>query len=227
MKESPLLLKPAMAWAAREGLKSETRRLDGLNEINTIPSVWELTDLVHETQSRTTMAIFKHMYSSFNTRAAKCRYGVPGDRLWIRETWWERKDHLSEVKDVNAVRFTEPTEDMAYLYKKRPSIFMPRWACRSVYEIVGIRVERLNEITEYGILAEGLVGLSKDGGVTMKFGICDSDGSPGNDDFGWPWKYWEKNPVMAFGKLWDSINAKRGYSWDMNPWVWVVEFRRM
>lgn len=83
--------------------------------------------------------------------------------------------------------------------KYKPSIYMPRWASRINLEITNIRVERLQDITETEAIAEGVSG----GGSHPDF--------------------W----VGAFADLWDSINAKRGYGWDANPWVWVVEFKRI
>jgi hypothetical protein len=85
----------------------------------------------------------------------------------------------------------------------RPSIFMPRWASRITLEITDVRVERLQEIN-----------------------------SVRHDDVlkeGWPFEFDSKdeNPAEAFRRLWDSINSKRGYPWASDPWVWVVEFRRV
>jgi hypothetical protein len=84
----------------------------------------------------------------------------------------------------------------------RPSIFMPHWASRITIEITNIRVERLQDITETDAKSEG---------VTPNQHIA--------SDRYWP-TYKDK-----FEELWDSINAKRGYSWESNPWVWVISFR--
>ena len=105
----------------------------------------------------------------------------------------------------------------------RVSIHMPRWACRLVLEIVSVRVERLQEISEDDAEAEGLSQVCKDGAL-WKYGIPDRDGLPGTDDDGWPWQKWDIDPRIAYKRLWDSINAKRA-PWALNPWVWVVEFR--
>jgi hypothetical protein len=80
----------------------------------------------------------------------------------------------------------------------KPSIHMPRWASRLTLEIIDIRVERVQDISHRDALAEGVsYDVSKEGGA----------------------------PVPRFHALWDSINASRGYSWDSNPWVWVIEFK--
>lgn len=80
----------------------------------------------------------------------------------------------------------------------RPSIHMPRWASRITLEITAVRVERLQEISEADVQAEGCTG------------------SP----FG------KAADAMLFPTLWDSINAKK-HPWESNPWVWVVEFKRV
>ena len=87
-------------------------------------------------------------------------------------------------------------------------------------------MQRLHEITEDGALAEGLRKLSKDGGVTWKFGMSDRDGWPGTDDYGWPWAEWSQDHMDAFAKAWDRINGKRA-TWASNPWVWALTFRRV
>lgn len=106
----------------------------------------------------------------------------------------------------------------------RPSIHMPRWASRILLEVVSVRVERLNDISEGDAKAEGLAEISKDGKM-FKFGIPDRDGLPGTDDHGWTWRDWKHSARNAFWQLWDSINGEG--SWDDNPWVWVVEFKRI
>ncbi|MDE9549279.1 hypothetical protein [Xenorhabdus bovienii] len=87
-----------------------------------------------------------------------------------------------------------------------------------------VRADRLQNISAAGAKAEGLAEISKDGKL-FKFGLPDMDGLPGGCDIGWQWSEWEKNPVMAYKKLWASIYGKD--SWDNNPWVWVIEFRRI
>jgi hypothetical protein len=83
---------------------------------------------------------------------------------------------------------------------------MPRWASRITLEITAIRVERVQDITYQDILDEGW-----DARTSEPF----TNRTAGEDAHDW------------YCKLWDSINAKRGYSWADNPWVWVIEFRRI
>jgi hypothetical protein len=94
----------------------------------------------------------------------------------------------------------------ASAYKWRPSIFMPRWANRIILEIVNVRVERVQEISEKDAMREG-----------AKYAIEEVD-----DDFNCTYSYRE-----GFKELWNSINAKRGYGWDVNPFVLVIDFKEL
>lgn len=138
-----------------------------------------------------------------------CRYGNPGDVLWVRETW-------CYGKDTHAISFDpEPLPgDIIYkadigevdkeIVKWRPSIFMPREAARIFLIVKNIRVERLQDISEEDAIAEG---------VTHKYGV-NRNGE----------RTLEKVCTTVFRELWDNINKARGYGWDKNPLVWVVEF---
>lgn len=90
--------------------------------------------------------------------------------------------------------------------------------------ITNFRVERLGDISKEDCLKEGINCLSKDGGLTYKYGIPDKDGLPGNDDFGWRWNQWELEPKAAFKKLWNSIYPTGEKAWREDLWVWVVDF---
>ena len=91
----------------------------------------------------------------------------------------------------------------------KPSIHMPRWASRILLEITNVRVERVQEIGEEDTYAEGCERISE----FQAFG-ADRAGR-------------DKLARFGFKRLWDSINAARGYGWEVNPWVWVIEFRRV
>jgi hypothetical protein len=103
------------------------------------------------------------------------------------------------VERVTYLHETTAIEDDHNLrhYRRRPSIHMPRWASRLTLDITGVRVERVQDISEADAIAEGC------------FDEKEHDGSL---------------PSEVFRALWDSLNAPRGYSWTANPWVWVVEF---
>jgi hypothetical protein len=128
-----------------------------------------------------------------------CPYGVVGDRLWVRETWAKCAGHT----DCGGIYFRADVADNigAKVDRWRPSIYMPRHASRITLKITWVRVERLQEITEADAWAEG---------VTRE--AAGAEAPTGRD---------------CFEMLWDSINANRGYGWAVNPWVWVVEFKRV
>ena len=129
-----------------------------------------------------------------------------GDVLWVRETWngirlgngpeyWYRADEPEDA-DTGVLR-----------ERWRPSIFMPRAAARLFLKVTSIRVERLQEITEEDAIAEGVLWnrARKINELEKSNNIID-------------------NAKALFMRLWDAINAKRGYGWDVNPYVWVISF---
>jgi len=148
-------------------------------------------------------------------REIHCPYGAPGDQLWVRETW--------QINHIDYDRGPAPKSrplDAELLYRAdgefrdqfeideggsgwRPSIFMPRWASRISLEITGVRVERVQDISDADAKAEGVPEGAFDTGLT-----------------------YVPSYVESFMNLWDAINAARA-PWDSNPWVWVVEFRRI
>ena len=130
--------------------------------------------------------------------AIKCPWQI-GDRLWVRETWC--LDYEEEpVYKVDVDRLIEFKMIPSDIYKWRPSIHMPRWASRILLEITNIRVERLQEIQGHDLIEEG-IGC---GGLA--------------DDFA--------EDILRFRKFWDSCNSNFNL-WHFNPWVWVLEFKRI
>lgn len=137
----------------------------------------------------------------------KPRYAV-GDILWVRETWLMGDDGLYYKADA-----TTGSEEMraAYGYKWRPSIYMPRSVARLFLKVKSIRVERLQDITEEDTRAEGCITFH------------DKIGDGKFDDVA----EFDLTARGAFIELWEGLNSKRGYGWNLNPWVWVIEFERM
>jgi hypothetical protein len=181
MKERPILFSAPMVRAILEGRKTQTRRI--AKELNEMPNL---------------DGILKRF-----PNPKGCRYGKPGDRLWVRETWAHERDGTG-CPDDNGVlyRATDPGwDDEETGLRWRPSIFMPRRASRITLEITDVRVQRLQEISEEDAQAEGAVGAL--------------DQSVGNN--------WCAS--QAFAALWESINGPD--SWDANPWVWAVTFRNL
>jgi len=133
-----------------------------------------------------------------------CPYGVPGDRLWVRETWAPHGIGEGGI----AYRADGPEWDDECAIKWKSPRFMPRWASRITLEIESVRVERLVEITEEDAMDEGVV-------------FRDSCWSATDDPKALRWT----TAVGAFRELWESINGPG--SWDINPHVWVIKFRRI
>lgn len=142
-----------------------------------------------------------------------CPYGQTGDRLWVREAAYISPvdfggpyTHYDSNENGRVVAYrangrNEAAEDFGV--KVTPSIFMPRWASRITLEIVNVKVERLQEISIEDCWKEGM---SPDAPLNnYGSGAIERD---------------------AYAALWDSLNAKRGYPWNKNPWVWVIKFRR-
>jgi hypothetical protein len=163
---------------------------------------------------------FEDEFGDNHLTATQCPYGKPGDKLWVRETWCVspsfNKVPISMLRDERPMgvyaslqlnyktyyELWDPWENT----KWRPSIHMPRWASRITLEITDVRVERVQDINGDDVWAEGV----DNGRANKKMGMR-----------------WENAQRMAFEKLWNSINEKRGYGWNINCWVWVIEFRRV
>jgi hypothetical protein len=124
-------------------------------------------------------------------------YGQPNDRLWVKENFYRDEDTIIYAVDHD--------KSAPYLrqMKHLSSRFMPKSASRITLEIIDIRVEKLQEINEEDAKKEG----APLGGYNDQYGD-------------------ERNYVEGFENLWNSINGKK-YPWAINPWVWVVEFRRI
>lgn len=226
MKERPILFNAAMVRAVLAGTKTQTRR------------VVKPVGAHHLFQFRGTTAAAGADEPTGEwgwcgspgsvTRHIHCPYGKPGDRLWVRETWQyagftedgypfvryqadgARRLHDRSPSDEWSERWSDiwaglsdqsnyDIDGTASDRRWRPSIHMPRWASRITLEVTGVRVERLQDISEADALAEGVDSLPLDTRLAT--------------------------PRLDFSALWESINGSG--SWDANPWVWVVEFRRI
>lgn len=143
-----------------------------------------------------------------------CPYGVPGDRIWVRETWAEAGASAPDLKLYRAnypahvpthYENVPPAEDVRWT----PSIHMPRWASRILLEITDVRVEQLKSISEEEARSEGVAQLCE--GFWKHY-------QPG-------WTQHQLSARGSFATLWESIY---GFGeWDRNPWVWVIEFKRI
>lgn len=222
MKERPILFHGEMVKAILAGSKTMTRRIikpqqsgemppdDGLVICNGVTEIGDNRPLWYPQNCMERSCEDGGPYW-------KCPYGAPGDRLWVKETFAD----TYQLGDYPGEKFYKATylEDWSshnphpskWKVKWEPSIFMPRRASRILLEIVNIRVERLQQITRVDALNEGITWDANTDGFSVGNKGCCFHGS---------------DPVISFIKLWNSINADR-YPWDNNPYVWVIEFRRV
>ena len=203
MKEKPILFNTEMVQAILEGRKTQTRRV-----IKPQPKIDKTGNLIWGKWNYGQNTIGPHIYNVIK----KCPYGKIGDRLWVRETWKATQQYPAPGNFAEKIKVEYRAGGEAWFEKGkwkspfrltevwRPSIHMFRWSSRINLEITNIRVERVQEISEEDAKAEG---------IELSCAL-----------YGYP--CYKK----TFHELWDSINKKRGYSWDSNPWVWVVEFKR-
>lgn len=203
IKERPILFTGEMVRAILDGRKKQTRRVLKPQPMDYYPS-WYPN---HTSPKRKHYAREKHWRAGGPVDFSP--YGKPGDHLWVRETFWDAFKRMPEengcvYKADYGYRIDLP-EAQAEGQPWKPSIHMPRWASRITLAVTKVSVERVQDITKENIKAEG----SK---VT-------------------PWCCGEDGEFVGFqadfALLWDSINAKRGFSWGSNPWVWVVSFKRI
>jgi hypothetical protein len=151
----------------------------------------------------------------------RCPYGKPGDVLYCKEPWqaWSEYDHLqpSEIpQNPNAIlHVADRLEERPWDAKMRSPIHMPEWASRLKIMLTDVRVERLQDISEADAIAEG---------IKVQTGLL-------GESVYWDYLNNESRSPRLFSAtdsyytLWDSINGKRGYPWESNPFVWVLSFR--
>jgi hypothetical protein len=200
MKEHPILFNGDMIRAILEERKTQTRR-----PIKNLPEC-TILDIKREPNFQ------DPLMPEWLLKKIKCPFGQPGDRLWVRETFFcnpclpncagrsnENECPFNHVGDKCYGYRTQYTDISGIDVKWRPSIHMPRWASRIILEIDEIRVERAQDITEDGARAEGVKPLNNQ-------------------------PYQSISHRMSFSVLWDSIYSKQDLGWEVNPWVWTVKF---
>ncbi len=203
-RERPILFSGPMVKALIDGSKTQTRRiikpgrwLDLVEQVMEINGKWVWTTLEYDLTTP---------------------YGQPGDRLWVRETWVDTRRAGFDKPFHYRADLREPSEAndlrIAYGFKFKPSIHMPRIASRLTLEIVSVRVERLQDISEEDAFAEGIdtegEAYNEAEHYTIAAGRIGKDPIPS---------------VYAYRALWESINGPG--SWEKNPFVWCVEFKRI
>lgn len=202
MAERPILFSAPMVRAILAGTKTQTRR--AMRD--------QPCELLDFNRGRLSIRVRGAVYQAFSPQfpPVRCPYGQPGDRLWVRETWAPYMGHHGTQvyrADPEWQGVPAPRPDGRW----SPSIHMPRWASRITLEVVGVRVERLQDISEADAVAEGVTPKWEPGcsGRLME--------ALGGFSF--------RPAASAYADLWEQINGPG--SWDANPWVWVVEFKRL
>lgn len=211
MRELPILFSAPMIRAILDRSKTQTRRVVKPQHDERINPVW-MPEL--------------GVWQWATKESRRVPPWMPGDRLWVRETWCHKIDHGGIVHNANGdfdrscvwYRATDPgvvkvdgdgvpeqRQDGTEASPWKPSIFMPRWASRITLLVKAVRVERLQGISEEDAVAEGAAGPMPC--LTMT----------GVEEVG-PATYRE-----GFRELWDSINAKK-HPWKSNRLVWVTGF---
>jgi hypothetical protein len=189
MKERPILFSGAMVRALLDGSKTQTRRIVKGRALDWLQP-----------------GMFNREYVASPDNGLS-PYGFAGDRLYVRETWQHSNHPLGPYDSDSLVFYRADYFDDPHgpdgekspegRYREwRPSIHMPSAASRILLEVTGVRIERLQDISEDDAWAEG----------------CPEDAT-------WALDWYQL--------LWNSLNAARGYGWDVNPWVWVVEFKKV
>lgn len=207
MTERPIIIHGDMVRAILRGEKTQTRR-----PVKPQPATGCIYSIngAHNAALHLTDAGCQVRYIPPTGRSKDhlllCPFGHPGDRLWVRETFreyypkegWPAPKALYKADGIARLEDTETGKTISW----RPSIHMPRWASRITLEITDINVERVQDITEDEAIKEGVVDP-----IMGTYGL---------------------NPRTIFRDLWDAIYAKlSGLSWDEDPWVWAITFRRV
>lgn len=228
MRERPILFAGPMVRAILNGEKTVTRRVMKPQPTPSNMGGHSWPCPIHQTMLHVEQELQNGEGIWGGLADSACPHGAPGDRLWVRETFATLSAGQYEpVKPAygygQEVRFaaTDPLADCdigVRGYPWRPSIHMPRWASRILLEITAVRVERLQDISDEQALAEGLRWHS----LYRQWGGVESHPASRPECPQWRWY---EDPITAFRQLWESINGAG--SWDANPWVWVVEFKRI
>lgn len=243
MKQRPILFSAPMVRALLDGSKTQTRRI--AKHKGELPPNWatfaqpmsniqadgscKSSDLFRWSEEQAEGQPLKSLRRwpgngadlEHDWHAIPCPYGKQGDQLWVREAWMPDAPRDGTWADVEFYGCKDaPLSLIPDRYRKpehclfsstwagtplvgwKPSIHMPRWASRITLEITSIRVERLQVISEQDAMSEGAIG---------------GHGAIPNYQYA-------ATPVEHFKHIWESINGAK--SWEANPWVWVIEFKR-
>lgn len=227
--EIPLLFQTEMVQATIADRKTQTRRTKGLS-LNINPHLkkeWKYTRCYLGPDTKDNLV---WMADARNIPTGKgygdiCPYGKPGDLLWVRETWAKLIEHY---KDGSLLYQPEGFKyvfkaDGVFMKSWKPSIHMPKAACRLWLMVEEIRVERVQDISEADAVAEGIESQFIHLFQELRYRCYSSKNKTPYQGFPQHWASNWREPISSFQSLWISINGKA--SWDANLWVWVVKFR--
>lgn len=235
MSDKPIIFSAESVRAILAGGKTQTRRV--IKPQPTLPYLWY--GIINGYQAWTDNA---QQGEKGNREERRCPYAV-GDRLWVRESWlpdppqdgsWDYYGFTDgEIYNFDALpkRFKKPEH---VIYKAswngidlrwRSLIHMPRWASRLTLEVVSVRVERVQEISEADAIAEGIRPIKVKGVLGQIKTMYEVPGLLGTYADGQTDTRVCHSAVDGYSELWDHLNAKRGYPWAANPWVWVYGFK--
>jgi hypothetical protein len=202
MKERPIIFNSEMVRALLDGRKTMTRRVIVVDRVFSV--LRPFYDGCFDDRGNFHYRVRQNMdgiigLCSPGIAEQWCPYGQPGDRLWVREAF----------KEISHRPYGSPCDEIRTFYRAdyppgtigpwKPGIHMFRKCSRILLEITNVRVERVQDVTESDAIAEGCEEREWAGAVI--------------------------SPSDAYRYLWNDINEKRGFGWDVNPWVWVVQFR--
>lgn len=209
MKIRPILFSTPMVQALLDGRKTMTRRVvkpqpfEGCNFVGMIERYPEMKQGYY--WSNGIAGDLQGFYPGIG-ESIFCPYGEVGDILWVRETYkYKELDRFS--KAISYRYLADDPDARSTTNRFKPSLLMPKVACRIWLKVVGVRVERLREITKEDAKAEGVKQFVSGHWKDYSNLVSNFDSSIG-----------------SFASLWISINGIG--SWHANPWVWVVEFER-
>lgn len=220
-KERPILFSGPMVRAILSGSKTQTRRVVKPQDVVEGPTESDPAPYLHGIQCPG--------LCDYGCDAHPCPYGAPGDQLWVRETfnsdWCDRVIYRADGGSAREAGYaSEP--------KWKPSIFMRRSESRLTLEVTSVRVERLHDISNEDAIAEGIERPVVDGrSLGWENYLWHGHGAaPKKYRDAWLWQYSTygadrvDGPRLSYSSLWSSINGPA--SWEANPWVWVVGFKR-
>jgi len=207
-------MKPDMNRAIREGRKTQTRRLQGLDVINEAPDAWYVSMVAVGHPERGWY--FKNKYTGYE-KVVKPRYR-PGETVYVKEacrSWcidgrWAVRYKLDNSVRQSVIGADENTDDYYFVEHEEKwdsPMFMPEWAARTHLLILTVEPQRLQDITPEDCEAEGIISAIEDDGRPDSQALRDMD------------------LVDQYHRLWDSINPK--YPWASNPWLWKITYKKV